>query len=227
MRQPAQHIFEFAAQPALDRASLLTSPSNQLAVEWVERWPDWPRPVLAVHGPEGSGKTHLARIWQGLAGALLLQPEDLSEAALTWLARSPRNVVLDNAEGVAGDAAQEESLLHLYNLIGEHQKFLLLIGRAAPARWKINLPDLASRLGSVPAVGIEQPDDVLLQKLLTKLFTDRQLILPADVLSYLLARMERSFAAAERVAGDLDKLSLAHQRRLTVALARMVLEETA
>jgi chromosomal replication initiation ATPase DnaA len=47
----------------------------------------------------------------------------------------------------------------------------------------------------------------------------------AVVIDYILARMERSFAAAERLVGRLDGLGLALGRRITVPLARRVVEE--
>ncbi len=121
--------------------------------------------------------------------------------------------------------ASEPFLLHLYNLAIESGQFLLLAGRRPAARCCFALPDLASRLGSVPAIEIGQPDDALLSRLLRKLFADRQLAVPDDTIAYLLARMERSFAAAERIAGQIDKHSLIHKRPVTLALARSVLEE--
>ena len=46
------------------REDFLPAPSNAAALAWIERWPDWPGPALALYGPAGCGKTHLASIWQ-------------------------------------------------------------------------------------------------------------------------------------------------------------------
>ena len=75
------------------------------------------------------------------------------------------------------------------------------------------------------AVEILPPDDELLGVLLIKLFHDRQLTVSKDVLVYLLARMERSFAAASAIVEALDQLGLAERRGVTVPLARTVLNE--
>lgn len=88
----------------------------------------------------------------------------------------------------------------------------------------MRLPDLASRLRAAPAVAIGAPDDALLAALLLKLFSDRQLVVSAGVIGYLLRHMERSFDAAQAVVGALDGRSLERQRPITVALARMVVE---
>jgi chromosomal replication initiation ATPase DnaA len=74
-------------------------------------------------------------------------------------------------------------------------------------------------------VEIRPPDDELLGALLIKLFHDRQLTVSKDVLVYLLARMERSFAAASAIVEALDQLGLAERRGVTVPLARTVLNE--
>ena len=44
------------------------------------------------------------------------------------------------------------------------------------------------------------------------------------VIDYLLPRMERSFAAAERLVARLDAMALQMRRSVTVALARAALE---
>ena len=102
---------------------------------------------------------------------------------------------------------------------------LLLISAAAPARWPLSLPDLTSRLKAIPAVAVGDPDDPLLAAVLVKLFADRQLAVGDDVIAYLLPRMERSFAAARKIAAAIDEASLAQRRPVTVPLARTVLGE--
>ena len=67
-------------------------------------WPDWPCPALLIHGPEGSGKTHLARIWAALAGGRFV-PAIAWSAALEAARESeaPLAVALDDADQIADD----------------------------------------------------------------------------------------------------------------------------
>jgi chromosomal replication initiation ATPase DnaA len=125
---------------------------------------------------------------------------------------------------MAGEAAMAERLLHLHNSLAERGGQLLLTGRAAPSRWPCRLADLSSRLAAAAAARLEAPDDALMEALLVKLCADRQLLIGAEVVRYLLARMERSFAAARALVAALDRASLAEGRAVTVPLARRVLE---
>lgn len=214
----AQLPFDYGHRPALGGADFLVAPSNQEAVAWLDRWPQWPGPALALVGPAGSGKTHLANVFQARAGALLLAPALLAGASLTDLLGGARAAVLDDAEGAA-----EEPFLHLYNRLAERSGHLLFLARQAPARWTITLADLRSRLLAAPVASIAAPDDALLAALLVKLFADRQVPVRDDVVAYLVARIERSFAAAQEAVTALDRASLANHRRITIPLVRTVL----
>ena len=216
-----QLILDFTHRPALGKADFLVSDCNRTAVAWVDRWPDWPAPALAVYGPRASGKTHLAHVWAARSGAVVVRGQDIENRAAPDILDDAPSCVLDHAD----DIFDEEALLHLYNHVAETGGSLLLIARLPPAKWKIDLPDLSSRVGAAPAVGIRPPDDELLGALLVKHFHDRQLKVADDVLVYLLPRMERSFAAAGTLVGALDRLGLAEGRAVTVPLARAVLEQ--
>ena len=56
-----------------------------------------------------------------------------------------------------------------------------------------------------------------------KLFTDRQITVPPNLIPYLLSRMPRSIAAARALVADLDARALAAGRPITRALAGEVL----
>lgn len=200
-------------------ADFLVAPCNQDAVAWVDRWPEWPSPALVLYGPQGAGKSHLARVWRERCSALLvdggafsgLLPDRLGDA---------KTAVIDPLE----TPFDEEALLHLYNVLAERNGQLMIVAGSAPARWEISLNDLRSRLLACPAVGIGSPDDGLIGAVMVKQFADRQLRVDPDVLTFLLARMERSFAAASRLVAALDHAALAEKRRITVPLARRVSE---
>jgi chromosomal replication initiation ATPase DnaA len=215
-----QLAFELPHRAASGADDFLVAAPNAEAVAWLDRWPDWAAPGLAIYGPQGCGKTHLLRVWQARSGARLLRAAELGSLDLAGFAAAPRPVALDDCPG----PVPEQPLLHLYNLLAGAGRQLLLAGGEAPSRWPVTLPDLRSRLGALPAVAIAPPDDALLAGLLVKLFSDRQLRIDAPLVDYLLPRMERSFAAAERLVARLDAMALQKRRAVTVALARDALQ---
>ncbi len=174
-----------------------------------------------LHGPRGSGKTHLAHLWRERASAALVSGDALDEAGLRHLLDyGDRRIAVDDA-----DRAEEAPLLHLFNACHECGGSLLLTARASPGRWRAALPDLGSRLRAAFAVGIGRPDDALLGAVLAKHFADRQVRVAPEVIAYLVVHMERSLAAAAEVAATLDQLALSGGGAITVPLARHVLAE--
>ncbi len=185
----------------------MPAPCNADALAWIGAWPDWPGPALALYGPAGSGKTHLLHIWCEVSEGRLIQGPDLDLETAHALAGGP--VAIDRADALT----DPEPLFHLYNMQRDAGSHLLLAARTPPARWTHGLPDLASRLATAPAARIGEPDDTLLSALILKYANDRQLDLTPSAFSYLLPRMERSFAGVQDIVRRLDRAALGQQRR--------------
>jgi len=217
-----QLALDLQFRPALGRADFVVSDSNRDAVTWLDRWPDWPSPALAIHGPAGCGKTHLAHVWQARSKAVFLEAID---AAVLMPAAS---IVIDQSGAdaaaiLAGDHDRQVALFHFLNRLRELGGSLLLLTREPPARWSVGLPDLASRLGAIPAIAVAPPDDALLGAVLMKHFADRQLTVGEEVIGFLVRHIERSFAAAAAVAAQIDQAALSSRRRITLPLVRGVI----
>ncbi|HEX5690383.1 MAG TPA: DnaA/Hda family protein, partial [Roseiflexaceae bacterium] len=176
--------FHWDVRSAIGREDFLVADSNRDAVIWLDKWPDWPQPALVLSGPEGAGKSHLARVWQKQANAQLIQAASLTLDNVPELALRP--LVIEDAEGVR----TEQALLHLLNMLREAGLHLLMTARQPPARWQVALPDLRSRLNALPVASLQAPDDSLIAALLVKLFADRQLRVGDDVIEFLVPRME-------------------------------------
>ena len=197
------------------REDFLSGPSNIAALTLIERWPDWPDRIVALIGPEGSGKSHLAAIWAEVAGARVLSANLLSIADVP-ASLATGALVVEDLEAADLD---EQALFHLMNLAREESANVLLTGRLPVAGFPITIRDLASRLRAVPAVMLTAPDDALLRSLLVKLAADRQLTLDEALVNYLVRRIERSFAAAHAAVQRLDRESMRRHRPVTRALA--------
>jgi DnaA regulatory inactivator Hda len=220
-----QLAFDFSHRPSQSGEDFIVAPSNAAAVAWVDAWPGWPAPALVVYGPPGCGKSHLASVWQARTGALRLSlPQTGRFDPLQAMADAAAAVVEDVDRWIAGDEPQRQ-LFHLYNVVAERRGHLMLTARVPPALWPMPLADLRSRIAAAPAAAIEPPDEDLVAALLMKLFADRQLKVGDDVLTFLLARMDRSFDAARRLVVALDEAALHARRNLTVPLAGEVLRD--
>lgn len=217
----AQLPLAFGHAPQMSEGDFLVAPCNAEAHAWLLAWGNWPGPASILYGPPGSGKTHLAHLFAHAGNARLISAHELDvEAPPRLLAEVPALVV----EDCDRPGLDETALFHLINLAKESGRRLLLTGRGAPALWPVSLPDLRSRLLAMPAMSIGAPDDSLLAAVLVKLFADRQLRIGEEVVTYLLGRMERSFAACARLVERLDHAALAGRRAVTVPLARRVLD---
>ena len=208
---------QLGSQPSYRRESFIVSSSNAEAVRALDAWPAWHGGVLALTGPEGSGKTHLAQAWRAVADAAQLDGA-LPLLELPKLAGRP--VLIEDA-----DRADPETLFHLINMAAQPNAGLLLTARTAPATWTTTLPDLRSRLNALPVAELGPPDDELLEGVLQKFFRERLIRPSDDIFPYLVRRMERSVPVALAIVEKLDEASDAEQRPVSRALARQILEE--
>lgn len=214
-----QLILSLGHRPAHGAADFIVGASNREAMAWIDRWPDWPPGGLVIAGPPASGKSHLVAVWQVRSKATVV--------AATGLTDSPDLVALVQHGAVAVEDADrgvdERALLHLYNLMRERRGHLLLTARNAPARWGLVLPDLRSRMATLPVAVLAPPDHDVLATLIVKLFADRQVRVEPDLVAYLVARLDRSFAAVAGAVAALDATALAQGRAVTIPLAKAVL----
>ena len=212
---PEQLTFELPVRASTGRGDFFVSEANALAVARIEDTGGWPNGKLVLVGPEGAGKSHLGQVWAETQGARVL-PEIAAQTTLPETA-----LVIEMPE--AFTPAGEETLFHIHNHMAAHRLPLLMLARTPPARWPLTLPDLKSRMEATDLARIEPPDDALLAAVIVKLFADRQLDVAPAVVTWLVAHMDRSFAAAKRVVSTLDQAALAEGRAVTRPFAQRIL----
>lgn len=180
--------------PADERQEdFIIAESNAAAVRHLEHWGTWPVMATILSGPRKSGRSLLGRLFAKRSGGRLIDDAD----------RRP-----------------EDELFHAWNDAQTTRRPLLLIADEPPPAWKVRLPDLRSRLSATPLVALGDPDDRLAAALLEKLFVQRNLQPQADLISWLLPRIERTHVDIIRTVDALDEAALAKRARLSVKLAR-------
>ena len=223
-----QLALDFPHRPSLGREDFMVAGCNKEAVGTIDLWPAWPYFAICVYGPEGCGKTHLANVFAQMVALKTNHPyripfvkaEQLSKDMVHSLFEISPQIVIENLQNLQN----QEALFHIYNTYRDLGGNILFTADRAPARINFSLPDLRSRMNIVPALEIKAPDDDLLVALLVKLFMDRQITPTPELLNYLLYNMQRSFSFARKLVEEIDNISLARKRAVSVAIAREAIE---
>jgi chromosomal replication initiation ATPase DnaA len=216
---PRQLSLALGHRESFDRADFLSGRGNEAALALIDRWTEWPSRAIALIGPEGSGKSHLAAIWAKAAGGHVIASSAIDATSVPQ-ALSSGALAIEDADRSEFD---EAALFHLLNLAREQSAYVLVTARQPPASWPTKLPDLASRLRALPVATLDPPDDALLAAVLVKMFADRQLAVDDRLIEFLVHRIERSFAAAQAAVAELDREAMRLKRPVSRALAGEIL----
>ena len=196
-------------------AELLPLPHQQLALNALNKL----QPVnyltgLRLYGPDGTGKTTLLSVWA--------KTQNMTFLSKDWLELPKTNqLILDDVDEL--NAHQQEQLFHWYNAHRQQEALLLISSTQSLRDCKNFLPDLRSRLLTLPAVELDLPDEASMSDLLQNWAKNRQVELNAPVMNYILTHTARDPAIQHKLLKDLDELSLQEQRPITVPLVKTLL----
>lgn len=194
--------------------------ANQDAVAWLSVWPKWPMPyrTLNIFGVSGSGKTHLSYVFEAQSNACrLTELQDIKSVV-----ESPyQHFILDDF--MLGEAFSPEAIFHFFNHLASIDGTALLLSQMSVAQMEVPLADLRSRLRAIACQEITAPDDSLLAQLLQKMFADRQCNVPDTVIRYMVTHMERNFATAYQLVGEIDIAALAAKKPVSLAIVKSIM----
>lgn len=187
-------------------------------------------PFLYLWGGRGSGKSHLLQaachaVTESGGSAVYLPLEELSQMPAEMLdgMEHMQLVCIDEIDCIAGNGAWEQALFHLYNRLRDSGNRLVVAGNASPAMLGISLPDLVSRLGWGPVYQLQLLSDEEKAEALCLRASQRGMDMPPEVANYLLNRASRDMQALFALLDELDEVSLAAQRKLTIPFVREVI----
>ncbi len=186
---------------------------------------------LFLTGPSGSGKTHLLNASCNQASQLGLQafyiaPGRLNEQAAAGLAELDHMdlVCVDDIDTCIGQRVWEEALFHCFNRLRDAGGSLVVSSSTPLSGLVFSLPDLASRLAWGLRLQLQALDDAGKAEVLQRWARAHDINLPEDVQIYLLNRGPRDLPSLLDSLQALRRSALSAKRKITVPLAREVLQ---
>jgi chromosomal replication initiation ATPase DnaA len=210
--------FNFIQKPSYKKEDYIVSASNLDAFNLINSWPNWqfPLKIVYLYGANLCGKSHLASILAHKSNALYLS---YSEDLIAKLGQANTFII----EDLELFSHKEEEILHVFNIIAQSEKFLLITSLHAPSYFKFNLKDLQSRLNAVFSLAIKEPDDDLLQAILIKLFAQRQLRINLSVINYIVSHVRRDIFKLNQLVSILDQRSLALKKPISINMVKQIM----
>lgn len=219
--------------PRPDRFEDFVTGPNKNALRAVQNLLDEPGACLFLSGPEGSGKSHLlnavchAARERDMAAFYIALKRLPEEAAAGLEGLQVLDVVcVDDIDRVVGNPAWERALFRCFNEVRAAQGRLLVASRLPLASLEFGLPDLASRLAWGLRLNLQIPEDAGKLEILRQRAHSLHIELPEDVQAYLLRHGRRDMASLLDVVEKLKDAAFTLKRKITVPLAREVLQET-
>jgi DnaA-homolog protein len=183
------------------------------------------RDIVWLHGPAGTGKTHLLQAACRDAGDrgrrvmyVALGPQAHPDQLLGF--EQLDLLALDDVDAAAGRPDWEARLFTILNHGHMHAGALLLAARVPPAGVAFALPDLASRAAGAVVYRLAELDEAGRVEALLRQARLRGLELDPPTARFLLNRVQRGMPELCAWLDRLDRASLAAKRKLTIPFIR-------
>lgn len=222
-----QQILNFPIKPLLTFDSFISCDGNAAALQFARSIADPAdsENLLYLHGPPGSGKTHLLQAISQALSAIgpvpclscgdVVNVDDLFSPFATAKA-----LLLDDLHLLPDDQSLRSALWQLFNDFYSSGRKVALTG-IYPPRELPHLDDhLVSRLLWGLVARVDASDDHSRRMILKKIADDRQVRVPDDVVDFILITTSREVGELMEAFEALYRLSMAEKRKITLALAK-------
>ena len=215
----SQLIFKFPFKTKYYEQDFYVSQNNFSAYKLIENWPNWTSKWLNVFGVAGSGKTHLSKILEKkIKKVKIIDANDINNLEIENLEKV-ECLIIDNY-----NMNIDQNLFYsLLNQSKQLEKFILINSDKPLNQFKFKLVDLESRIKSFLLIGIGLPTDDLLQVIISKSFSDKQINLDPKISKFIIKNIERSYDKVFKFLKDIDELSLSSGKSININLIKKVL----
>ena len=217
----SQLVFKFPFKTKYYEQDFYVSSNNFSAYKLIESWPKWPSKWLNVFGETGSGKTHLSKILERkIDNTKVIDAKFIDNQVLENFINLDC-LIIDNYK----NNIDEKLLYSILNQSKQLEKYIVINSNSALKDLSFKLKDLQSRINSFLYLGIELPTDELLEVIISKSFSDKQVNLNPKISGYIIKNVERSYEKMFKFLKDIDELSLSTGKSININLIKKVLHQ--
>ena len=217
----SQLVFKFPFKTKYFEQDFYVSSNNFSAYKLIESWPNWPGKWLNIFGDHGSGKTHLSNILaKKIKKIKILEEKNIDDDLVESLHKFDC-LIIDNFK----NTIEEDLFYTILNQSKQLDNFLVINSKNSIQSNKYNLKDLQSRINSFVHIGIQLPTDDLLNVIISKYFSEKQISLDPKISEYIIRNVDRSYEKMFKFIKDLDYLSLSSGKSININLIKKVLNK--
>ena len=207
-----QQIFKYHFSQNIKDENFFVNQTNQIAYDTTLS-KNFEQNIF-LYGPKKSGKTQLINTWSKYNDAIIYK-DNFSE-----ILNLKKNIAIDDVF----DSISEENLFHIINHCGLYNLKIYLSSSCKLTNYNFQLKDLSSRIKAFYFLNINMPDDEMCKMLMTKLFSDKQIIIKnKEIFDFILNRVNRTYNDIFLFIEKIDSLSLEKKRQLTIPLIKEIL----
>ncbi|HCU06337.1 MAG TPA: hypothetical protein DIC42_01960 [Holosporales bacterium] len=205
--------------PAYHERIFIQGPSNQLAYNWLEKWPQ-ELEIFSTYlsGEKGSGKKHLSHIWGHKHNASYVYAHELDPERFV---ESDKYIVIHLEKQIT--PVCEKNLFHAFNFYKANKAHVLFTCEQTPNSLNLTLEDLKSRFATCNFINLDKPDEKTLHQLYTLSFKHKGIQVNKEVIDFLLMRLDRSFSTLHNIVMTLEQTSCSDNRSISIPFVKSVL----
>ena len=216
-----QLIFKFPFKKKYYEQDFYVSSNNFSAYKLIESWPNWPGNWLNIFGSSGSGKTHLSNILGKKINKLkIVNEKNLNDRIIEEILNIDC-LIIDDFK----NKTNEKLLYSILNQSKQYDKSIVINSTNSLKEKNFKLKDLKSRINSFIFIGIELPTDDLLRVIISKYFSEKQIIISSKISDYIVKNVDRSYKKMFKFIKDVDELSLSSGKSININLIKKVLRQ--
>ncbi len=216
-----QLTFKFPFKAKYYEQDFYVSNNNFSAYRLIESWPNWPNKWMNIYGESGCGKTHLSKILEKkIEKVKILDAQEIDNIYIDNLEKI-ECLIIDNYK----ENINNKLFYSLLNQSKQLENYILINSKFPINKSKFKTLDLESRVNSFLFIGIELPPDDLLNVIITKTFSDKQVKLDPKISNFIIKNIERSYDKVFKFLKDVDELSLSTGKSININLIKKVLNK--